>query len=44
MRLTEIAKYLGMSKQRAHQLAAIRGFPRPTKRLQSGSLRDPRMG
>jgi predicted DNA-binding transcriptional regulator AlpA len=36
LRLIEIAEYLGVSKQRAHQLAAGRGFPRPTKRLRSG--------
>lgn len=38
MWLTEIAKYLGVSKQRAHQLAAMRGFPRPSRKLQSRRL------
>jgi predicted DNA-binding transcriptional regulator AlpA len=29
IRLTDIAELLGVSKQRAHQLAAEKGFPRP---------------
>jgi predicted DNA-binding transcriptional regulator AlpA len=36
MRLVDIAKYLGVSKQRAYQLAGERGFPRPAQRLRSG--------
>lgn len=38
LRLVEIARYLGVSKQRVHQLADGQGFPRPAKRLPSGRL------
>ncbi len=38
MRLTEIACYLRVSRQRAHQLAAGRAFPKPVERLQPGRV------
>jgi predicted DNA-binding transcriptional regulator AlpA len=37
-RLVEIAEYLEVSKQRAHQLAAERGFPKTARRLRTGRL------
>ena len=41
IRIADIARYLGVNKQRAHQLAGTRGFPRPAKRLRSGRLWEP---
>jgi predicted DNA-binding transcriptional regulator AlpA len=43
LRVIEIAEYLGVSKQRAHQLAAERGFPKPARRPRSGRLWEPRV-
>ena len=36
--LTEIARMLDVSRQRAHQLAQTDGFPRPTAELSSGRV------
>ena len=36
--LTEIARMLGVSRQRAHQLAQTAGFPRPAVELSSGRV------
>jgi len=41
MRLIDVAHYLGVSKQRAHHIAATRGFPKPAKRLRTGRLWEP---
>ena len=38
MGLTEIAELLGVSRQRAHQLAATYGFPKPMARLAVGPI------
>jgi predicted DNA-binding transcriptional regulator AlpA len=38
VRLIEIAEILGVSKQRAHQLAGERGFPKPVDRDGRGRL------
>lgn len=38
MGLTEIAELLGVSRQRAHQLAATYGFPAPLARLAVGPI------
>jgi predicted DNA-binding transcriptional regulator AlpA len=42
VRLTEIAELLGISKQRAHQLADERGFPKPVDKDGRGRLWDRR--
>lgn len=36
--LTEIAEYLGISRQRVHQLAKTDGFPEPLARLRQGNV------
>jgi hypothetical protein len=38
MGLTEIGQLLGVSRQRAGQLAASEGFPEPTVRLAAGPI------
>lgn len=38
MGLTEIAELLGVTRQRAHQLAATYGFPEPLARLAVGPI------
>jgi len=38
MGLTEVARLLGVSRQRAHQLAQAEGFPAPTVQLASGPV------
>jgi len=38
MGLTEIARLLGVSRQRAHQLTRSDGFPAPTVQLASGPV------
>jgi predicted DNA-binding transcriptional regulator AlpA len=40
VRIVEIAELLGVSKQRAHQIAEERGFPDPTGRDGRGRLWD----
>jgi predicted DNA-binding transcriptional regulator AlpA len=42
IRLVEIAELLGVSKQRAHQLADEPGFPAPVERDGRGRLWDQR--
>jgi predicted DNA-binding transcriptional regulator AlpA len=42
VRLVEIAELLGVSKQRAHQLADEPGFPAPVERDGRGRLWDQR--
>jgi hypothetical protein len=43
LRIVGIAEFLGVSKQRAHQLAAARSFPKPERRPRSGRLWEPRV-
>ncbi len=38
MGISEIAELLGVSRQRAHQLAASHGFPEPVARLAQGPV------
>ena len=38
MGLTEVAALLGVSRQRAHQLALREGFPKPTAKLAAGLI------
>lgn len=38
MGLTEIAEYLGVSRQRVHQLTHSPGFPEPVARLSAGHI------
>jgi hypothetical protein len=40
MGLKEIADLLGVSRQRAGQLAATQGFPEPVARLAAGPIYD----
>lgn len=42
MKLTDIGKYLGVSKQRAHQIAAEPGFPAQVAEGARGRLWDRR--
>ena len=42
LRLIEIAELLGVSKQRAHQIAAEDGFPEPVAEDARGRLWDRR--
>ena len=42
LRLVEIAELLGVSEQRAHQIAGERGFPAPVGRYSRGRLWDRR--
>jgi hypothetical protein len=38
MGLTEVAALLGVSRQRAHQLSKVDGFPEPTAKLSAGLI------
>jgi predicted DNA-binding transcriptional regulator AlpA len=38
MGITEIAKMLGVTRQRVHQLAKSYGFPEPVARLAQGPI------
>lgn len=38
MGITEIAELLGVTRQRAHQLAGSHGFPEPIARLAQGPV------
>jgi predicted DNA-binding transcriptional regulator AlpA len=38
LRLIDIAKLLGVSKQRAYQLSRVRGFPFPAGQYERGRL------